>query len=697
MNSERTQVRHTLKYRQILIFCVASILPMLLFCYVLVKKGLLQDPESTILLGASVSIALLGFICVLRIVNQFAILAREIDKAEQGDVGELSMPGTAVEFSEMLQISNAFKTTLSELKTHTKELENLVEKINTMSEMTELVSRIPNINDIIHIVLTRTMGSVNAKIGSIMLVDEKTQSLRIAASEGLDDAVVANTNIRLGEKIAGKVAQMGESMLVDNIEADPRFQKTSNPKYESTSFISMPLRAQHRVMGVLNLSKRSDNADFSSSDLKFLKSLLGHIGFALENARLLKDAQVAARRLQSVVQEQSSQLGVLEQKALESMKLFHEAQKLEATSNMAGGLAHDFNNLLMGIQGNLSMMLLDTEPTHPSYDRLRNMERYVDSGAEITQQLMSFARGGGYDPKPIDLNRVVKDTSKIFGRTHRGVTIEEKNQQDIWIVEADRGQVEQVLLNIYLNALQAMDQGGELHIRTENVNLHEDFVRPYDVEPGKYVKISISDTGVGMDEAVLERIFEPFFTTKGSERGTGLGLASAYGIITNHGGIIAAESRLGEGTTFNVFLPATDRKLIQADSEVAGRITKGEETILLIDDEEMILSVGSAMMETLGYKVITAQSGQAAIDIYEKNRSDIALVVLDMIMPIMGGGEIFDRLKEIDPDIKVLLASGYMLNGQAELMLERGCNGFIQKPFKAAKLSQTIMKILGGR
>jgi CheY-like chemotaxis protein len=260
-------------------------------------------------------------------------------------------------------------------------------------------------------------------------------------------------------------------------------------------------------------------------------------------------------------------------------------------------------------------------------------------------------------------------------------------------VEVDRRQVEQVLLNIYVNAWQAMPGGGDLYIQTENIIIDEEYSKPYQVEPGNYVKISITDTGVGMDVTTQQRIFDPFFTTKEMGRGTGLGLASVYGIIKNHNGFINVYSEKGEGTTFNIYLPASEKEAVK-EEELNEKLFRGTETLLLVDDEDMILDVGCGIIEKLGHTVLTAKGGKKAVEIYEKNRGRIDLVILDMIMPDMSGGETYDKLKEINPGIKVLLSSGYSVNGQASEILERGCDGFIQKPFNMADLSQKIREIL---
>jgi two-component system cell cycle sensor histidine kinase/response regulator CckA len=370
-------------------------------------------------------------------------------------------------------------------------------------------------------------------------------------------------------------------------------------------------------------------------------------------------------------------------------------QRMEAIGTLGGGVAHDFNNLLMGIQGRTSLMLMDKDSSHPDFEHLKGIEDYVKSAANLTKQLLGFARGGKYEVKPTDINALIKKTSKMFGRTKKEIKIHGKYQKDVWTIESDQGQIEQVLMNLYVNAWQAMPGGGELYLQTENVTLGEDYVKPFKIEPGKYVKISVTDTGVGMDEATRQRIFDPFFTTKEMGRGTGLGLASAYGIIKNHGGFINVYSEKGEGTAFNIHLPASASEVGGRRPEVSEDVMHGHETVLLVDDEDMIIDVGEKLLQKLGYEVLIARSGKEATEIYEKNKDRIDMVILDMIMPDMSGGDTFDRLREITPHIKVLLSTGYSIDGQATEILNRGCNGFIQKPFNMKQLSGKLREILG--
>ena len=382
----------------------------------------------------------------------------------------------------------------------------------------------------------------------------------------------------------------------------------------------------------------------------------------------------------------------LEKRKLEAQ--LQMAQKMEAIGTLAGGIAHDFNNILMGIQGNASLLEMRLDANHPGRDKIKNIEKYVESGTELSRQLLGFARRGKYNVKASDINDIIDKTSSMFARTRKEIRVRTQLAEGAWAVEVDRGQIEQALLNLYINAWQAMSEGGELYLATENLTLDESYVRPYSVKAGPFVKVTVADTGAGIAREDLPRIFEPFFTTKAMGRGTGLGLASVYGIVKSHGGHINVYSEPGQGTTFNFYLPASTREVVDPVALPDQALRRGSETVLLIDDEEMILEVGSGLLQELGYTVVTALSGPEALEIYTARQSEIAMVVMDMIMPGMGGGETFDRLKEINPAVKVLLSSGYSINGQASHIMERGCDGFIQKPFTMQQLSARMREIL---
>ncbi len=370
-----------------------------------------------------------------------------------------------------------------------------------------------------------------------------------------------------------------------------------------------------------------------------------------------------------------------------------QAQKMEAIGTLAGGIAHDFNNLLMAIQGNVSLMLFDTEPSHPHHRSLANIEKLIRSGADLTSKLLGYARKGKYESRPLLLNDLLQETAETFGRMRKDIRIEWTLASDLKGIVADKGQVEQVLLNLFVNASDAMPGGGKLFLKTDTVTHREIPGKGYSVHPGLYVRLTVVDTGVGIDKEIIDRIFDPFFTTKKMGRGTGLGLASAYGIVKSHNGYIDVESEKGQGSTFLVYFPATDARPIAA-AEKSCKPEEGFGTLLLVDDEAIVLDVTAAMLRRLGYTVLTALSGREAVEIYTEHADRISAVVLDMIMPEMGGGEVFDQLKRINPSVKVLLASGYSMQGQAREIMNRGCDGFLQKPFTLEDISVRIRSLI---
>jgi len=383
---------------------------------------------------------------------------------------------------------------------------------------------------------------------------------------------------------------------------------------------------------------------------------------------------------------------IAEKKKLEAQ--LQQAQKMEAIGTLAGGIAHDFNNLLMGIQGNASLMLMKVEEDHPIYEKLKSIEDQVQSGSKLTGQLLGYARQGRYEIRAININDIVKETADTFGRTKKEITVHMELDQNLRGIDADRTQIEQVLLNLCVNAWQAMPGGGDLFMETHNVSYAEMRGKVYKVKERDYVLLSVRDTGIGMDQKIVEKIFDPFFTTKGMGHGTGLGLASVYGIIKGHGGYIDVETKKRKGSTFSIYFPASSRSLAAEKEMVDSAAGQGVGTILLVDDEETVATVALELLEALGYTVLVARDGESAINIYKQNKEKIALVLLDMVLPGMDGGAIFNEMKKINPQVRVLLSSGYSVNGQAQEILDRGCKGFIQKPYRVNALKKAIDEIL---
>jgi signal transduction histidine kinase/ActR/RegA family two-component response regulator len=370
-----------------------------------------------------------------------------------------------------------------------------------------------------------------------------------------------------------------------------------------------------------------------------------------------------------------------------------QAQKMEAIGTLAGGIAHDFNNILAGILGGLALVELEVGDDSEGATDIHEMKALVSRGATLTQQLLGFARLGKHDLRPLDLSLVVATTSAMYGRTRADITIERDLPPELLAVFMDHAQLEQVLLNLLVNAGQAMPEGGHLLLHAENANLADENGALLGVPPGRYVKLVITDTGSGMDAKTMSRIFEPFFTTKAPGQGTGLGLASVYGIIKNHAGFIGVESERGKGTTFTLLLPATERPVAENKPPKAV-LQRGTGTILVVDDEAQVLKVCARLLQKLGYEVLTASGGAQAIELVRQHGAKISLVLLDMTMPEMSGRQTYETMQKIMPGIKVILSSGYSIEGQAQALLDSGCDGFLQKPFDAVALSEKVQGLL---
>ncbi len=387
-----------------------------------------------------------------------------------------------------------------------------------------------------------------------------------------------------------------------------------------------------------------------------------------------------------------------EEKAKLETQLRH-AQKMEAIGTLAGGIAHDFNNILAAVHGFAEMAYHDAKADKVDPEDLEQIMASVQRAKELVQQILAFSRKQEPDLKPLNLNRLVKKTQVILERTlPKMINIEAVLEEALPPVLADSTQLEQVLLNLASNAQDAMPEGGKLVIATRHVKLsHEDCRRHLEIRPGRYVLLSVSDTGAGMDEGTREHIFEPFFTTKAIGRGTGLGLSSAYGIIKSHGGHIHCTSAVGAGTTFNLYLPVYRQSGTGVDSmpPAAGEASPGgSETILLVDDEEALRKIGSRILQGKGYRVVTAASGEEALRVYAQAGGPPDAAIMDLGMPGMGGLKALRLIMEATPDAKVIIASGYVANTQVKAALESGAAGYVGKPYSKEDLLATVRSVL---
>ncbi len=374
---------------------------------------------------------------------------------------------------------------------------------------------------------------------------------------------------------------------------------------------------------------------------------------------------------------------ITEEKELQ--KQLFQSQKMEAIGTLAGGIAHDFNNLLMGIQANTSLIRIDAADNARVSKKVARIEEQIQSGAALTRQLLGYARKGKYSVSIFDLNGLIRDALNVVHRTNKGIVIHSRLTEEPALIQADQGQIELVLLNLFLNAIDAMPGGGELTVSTRSGDA---------MKPGQ-ILLQVSDTGIGMDKATRGRIFEPFFTTKELGQGTGLGMASVYGVVKNHGGDIEVASEPHKGTRFTIILPsaepATDQCGRPSSKEVQGA---SGGNILLVDDEPLILKYCHELIGSLGYAVVSAQDGAEAVERFKQDPQGFDLVILNMVMPGMDGVQLFETLEKIDPDIKVIITTGCAVDDRVSNLTAGGRHGCLQKPFGRADLARMIQQVL---
>ncbi len=371
-------------------------------------------------------------------------------------------------------------------------------------------------------------------------------------------------------------------------------------------------------------------------------------------------------------------------------------QKMEAIGTLAGGVAHDFNNLLTGILGYAELLKMRSNPGEKVHQAAEVIEKAATRAASLTQQLLGFARRGKHQNVCVDLHAVIQEVSGLLSATlDKNISLQQEFTPPSAPVQGDPGQMSQVILNLAVNAADSMAGGGDLVFHTEIVELTEAQRRHDGIVPGRHVLLAVSDTGCGIRPDILPRIFEPFFTTKDQGKGTGMGLAMVYGIVQNHGGFIEVDSAPGSGTTFRLYFPEArgpERRSLHGPGDEA--IQAGSGTILVVDDEDAIRSVAAAFLQEMGYRVLTASDGAEAVEIYRRSQEPIDLVIIDMVMPAMGGRECFRAMKSIQPDLRAILSTGYDFNPVVQEILDEGMRGFVQKPYQLRQLSEVVAAAL---
>ncbi|WP_161635995.1 hybrid sensor histidine kinase/response regulator [Desulfonatronovibrio hydrogenovorans] len=437
-----------------------------------------------------------------------------------------------------------------------------------------------------------------------------------------------------------------------------------------------------------------DHQDFLKEEPIEFRTKSGKSIYALWSAEAIT---LGGKRVMLSMIYDETQRKMAEQEKENLRNQLFQSQKIESMGILAGGVAHDFNNLLQAMGGNIQFLMMGKFRDHPDLVRLKAVQRSIDRAAQLVRHLLVFSRKAEPKREIMDLNNEIRESVKVLQRTiPRMIRIDLDLADDLWLINADPVQIEQVMFNLGLNAADAMPEGGQLLIETRNQVLDARFVQAhFKVQPGRYVQINVTDTGSGMDKHTLEHIFDPFFTTKEVGKGTGLGLASVYGIVKGHKGYVFCYSEPGRGTSFKIYLPAeTQAKEVRVDADEPGPVQGGKETILVVDDEKDIRSLTAEALLGSGYRVITAEGGEEALQIYSDRKQNIDLVILDLNMPGMGGHQCLEQILSLDPKARVLVASGYSAAGQGSGILESGAAGYIGKPYQFRRILEKIREIL---
>jgi signal transduction histidine kinase len=559
----------------------------------------------------------------------------------------------------------------------------LAQENATMAEIGRIISSTLNIDEVYeHFAeeVRRLIAFDRVAINTVTFADS-TLVINYVSGVEVEDHLQGDL-VPLSGTTAEEVIRTRSSVIIqgkDENEIADRFPGLSNAlRAGLQSIIVVPLVSKKQVIGILHFASAKLNA-YTETDLRLAERVGNQIAGAIANAQLF------AERVQA------------EQKAKSLEEQLHQSQKMEAIGRLAGGIAHDFNNLLTVIKGYSQLSLLDLQKDNPLRGNIEEIQKASQRAADLTSQLLAFSRRQILDLKVLDLNALLRNLDKMLHRLiGEDIELVTALGPDLGKVKTDPGQIEQMIMNLAVNARDAMPSGGKLTIETADVELDEAYARDHiAVKPGRYVMLSVSDTGCGMSPKVRERVFEPFFTTKEIGKGTGLGLSTVYGIVKQSEGSVWVYSEPGRGTTFKIYLPRVDEPLEAKRDKVAGeKLTHGSETILVVEDEEAVRTLAVRILERHGYIVLEACNGGEALCLCEQRKGPVHLILTDVVMPEMSGRQLVDQFRQVWQDSKVLYMSGYTDNTiVSHGVLEEGVN-YIQKPFTPDALARKVHEVL---
>jgi signal transduction histidine kinase/ActR/RegA family two-component response regulator len=564
----------------------------------------------------------------------------------------------------------------------TLELYNTLEnkKLGTVIEIGSIVNSTLNLAEVLALIMKYANQVTNSRASTLMLLDDETGELVFSVPTGPKAGELTDIRIPSGEGIAGWVAENEQPVLVPNVREDPRFYQGIDKisGLETKSILCVPLKAKTRLIGVLEVINKDDGSAFTKEDALLLSIFAHQAAVAIENARLygeLKDQIKEARQMQTKLAS---------------------SEKFQALGQMASGVAHDFNNILSGIMGYAEMALYDIPEKSRARKSIEQVLKASNRAEGLVKQILAFSRQSDQERKPIQVHHIVKEALKLV-RVSLPTTIDIRQNISTHgtTVLADPTQIHQILMNLCTNAHHAMrEKGGVLEVSLAPVELDKTEVDDYpDLKPGSYLKLSISDTGDGMDSSTMQRIFDPYFTTKEKGVGIGMGLSVVHGIVKRHNGAIKVFSKPGKGTTFHVLLPRIEKE-IEYKTEALEPLALGKERILFVDDEKALIDLGKQMLERLGYKVVSRTSSVEALEAFRANPHKFDLVITDMTMPNMTGDELAEKIMAIRTDTPIILCTGFSERITEEQAKKMGIREFVMKPLVMSDLAKTVRRVL---
>jgi signal transduction histidine kinase/HAMP domain-containing protein len=635
--------------------------------------------KSYIILGLTL---LLTFLAALLVAHYLAShITKPVDelltatnKIAKGELGYQADFKGRDEFETLISTFNNMSASLAQQE---EKIQNTMEKLNQLNLMTLPLHSAHDMSLMINYMRTSMNALIAVEhIGILLPEEDDGQYIMHLFNTEIEDEKTRQITVSQEELFSVYMNHNGQPLL-DNAFHNVNWPFTEKPeRIQFRNILIIWMLIKDNVNGALIAINKSEK-DFTEENSRVLGILANNMSVALENIKLFNNLQ--------------QQMGELKK----TQRQLIEAEKLTALGTLAGGVAHDFNNILCGMIGYVALLKRNHDPEEKDFKMLDTIEKAGFRAANLTKQLLTFSRQEALDHKPIKVNEHINNVAKLLENTiSKLITINLELNESLPPVLSDPAQLEQIIMNLSVNARDALPNGGEILILSEQAHIDQIFCEQHpEAKPGDYIKITVSDQGDGIDQEILPRIFEPFFTTKELGKGTGLGLAMVYGIVKSHKGFTIVASSPGKGTSFSVYLPVAgliEDEIIQP----AASNQMLQSGILIVDDEELVASMLAEHLQNLGSHTFHASNGEEALEILHQNKEDIDVAILDLNMPVMDGKTAYTKMMEIKPDLKVLVASGYTLDKNIEEILQKGANGFIQKPYSLENIASKIKQIM---